>query len=150
MGGAMIDRFQGQYRFLSNFYPAIVTLGDDDYPTVEHAYQAAKSPYPRERRMIRLAATPGDAKRLGSRLLLRLGWEDLKLSIMEDLVRQKFTRHPHLRSLLLLTGHQELIEENSWGDRFWGVCRGEGENHMGKILMKVREEVRTAREEAVG
>lgn len=139
----MIDRFQGLHRFLSNFYPATVSLDGEEYPSVEHAYQAAKTLEAPVRRMIRRACTAGDAKRFGSAIVIRSGWNSLKLEIMERLVREKFTRHPSLRSLLLLTGQEELIEGNDWGDRFWGVCRGQGENHLGKILMKVREELRT-------
>jgi predicted NAD-dependent protein-ADP-ribosyltransferase YbiA (DUF1768 family) len=61
---------------------------------------------------------------------------------MGFLVRQKF-REPKLRELLAGTRNAELIEGNYWGDRFWGVYVGDGkgENHLGKILMQVREEV---------
>ena len=60
---------------------------------------------------------------------------------MRDLLRQKFAREP-LRSQLLATGEAKLIEGNHWGDTFWGVCRGQGENHLGMLLMKAREEIR--------
>lgn len=138
----MIDRFQGPNRFLSNFYPAAVTLEGTEYPTVEHAYQAAKTTDLSIRRMIRRAATPGDAKRLGKTLVIRPEWHKVRLEIMEQLVREKFTRHVELKRRLYLTGHEELIEGNMWGDCFWGVCGGKGENQLGKILMKVREELR--------
>lgn len=138
----MIDRFTGCYRFLSNFYPALVTLDGVTYSSVEHAYQAAKTLDPRQRTMILRAKTSSDAKRLGNRLSIRHDWYYLRLVVMEDLVRQKFTNHQHLRDVLLSTGEQELIERNTWGDRFWGICEGVGENHLGKILMKVRHELR--------
>ncbi len=137
-----IDRFRGEYRFLSNFWPAVVTLDGITYPTVEHAYQAAKILDPTSRGLFYSAATPGDAKRLGRQLTrLRGDWHQVRLAVMADLVRQKFT-HPDLRDRLLATGNRDLIEGNDWGDTFWGVCRGVGDNQLGRILMKVREELR--------
>jgi ribA/ribD-fused uncharacterized protein len=138
----MIDRFHGEYRFLSNFWPARVMLGGQEYPSVEHAYQAAKSHSPAEREAIRTTASPGEAKRMGQRLACRRAdWEEVKIEIMRDLVSQKFSGGP-LLDLLLDTGDQELIEGNDWGDTFWGVCRDRGENHLGKILVAIREERR--------
>lgn len=83
--------------------------------------------------------TAGQAKRRGYRVKLRDDWELVKLGIMEDLVRQKFNEKT-LGDMLLATGDAELVEGNDWGDKFWGVCDGEGQNMLGKILMKVRSE----------
>jgi ribA/ribD-fused uncharacterized protein len=73
---------------------------------------------------------------------MRPDWEQVKILIMTSLVRDKFTRHQDLKEQLLATGDAELIEGNWWGDTFWGVCKGKGENHLGKVLMKVREELK--------
>ena len=135
----MIDSFTGENRFLSNFWPAEVELDGMIFPTVEHAYVAAKTLDMEERRKIQAVATPGQVKRLGRKLVLRPDWEDVKLFVMEDLVRQKF-QHADLRQLLLATGDQELVEGNTWGDTFWGVCFDVGLNHLGLILMEVRDE----------
>jgi predicted NAD-dependent protein-ADP-ribosyltransferase YbiA (DUF1768 family) len=81
------------------------------------------------------------AKRYGKIVVMRPDWNDVRLAIMEDLVRQKFLTSS-MERLLLSTGDAELIEGNYWGDTFWGVCRGVGENHLGKILMKIREELK--------
>lgn len=142
-----IDRFDGEYRFLSNFWPATCWLRDGlgDYPSVEHAYQAAKTTDLEWRKRIRSAESPGEAKRLGRQLPLRADWEKIKLDVMFSLVWQKFAcglGNP-LPEKLLATGDAELIEGNWWGDTFWGVCRGKGENHLGKILMEVRRILRT-------
>jgi ribA/ribD-fused uncharacterized protein len=138
-----IDSFQGEYRFLSNFWPAVVDYEGISYPSVEHAYQSAKTLDRSERRRIAAIAEPGEAKRAGRALPnQRADWEQVKLRVMEDCVRYKFTRHADLREKLLATGTAELIEGNTWNDRFWGVCDGQGENHLGKILMKVRTELR--------
>jgi ribA/ribD-fused uncharacterized protein len=141
----MIDRFDGTFRFLSNFWPARVFLDGEEYPTIEHAYQAAKTLDLEERPLVRLAATPGRAKRLGQRLTLREDWEAVKLVVMLDLLRQKFARHS-LTVALLATGEMELVEGNAWGDTFWGVDTHKGgANHLGRLLMQVRAELRGAK-----
>lgn len=136
-----INSFMGGYRFLSNFWPAWVTLDGLKYQTVEHAYQAAKTVHADARERIRVCRSPGDAKRLGKSVAIRADWESIKLATMEDLVRQKFAGNQDLARQLLNTTGAELIEGNTWGDQFWGVCRGHGENHLGKILMRVRAEL---------
>lgn len=136
----MINEFKGEYRFLSNFYACDIELDGVIYPTVEHAYQAAKTLDPEYRKLFadrKLA--PGGAKRMGKQVPLRPDWDSIKLGIMESLVRQKFDTHLALQ--LIETGDQQLVESNWWGDTFWGVCEGVGENHLGKILMKVRKEL---------
>jgi ribA/ribD-fused uncharacterized protein len=133
-----ITSFSGPNRFLSNFWPAIVHLDGVDYPTVEHAYVAAKTLDTIKRAEVHRAATPGEAKRIGRKLQLRPDWDDVKVQVMADLLRQKFA-HPALRDMLLATGNAELIEGNTWGDRFWGQCPvGVGENHLGRLLMELR------------
>ena len=87
--------------------------------------------------------TCGQAKRLGSQIPLRHDWEQVKLDVMETILRDKFTRHSGLRVQLLDTGDRELVEQNTWGDRFWGVC-GVGENHLGRLLVKIRTGLRDA------
>jgi len=136
----VISSFRGAYSFLSNFFHAEVEMDGMSFPTVEHAYQAAKTVSPRQRAMIRECSNPGEAKRRGRVVTLRKGWNDERLQVMEDLVRQKFSRHAKLRRKLLATGDEEIEEGNWWGDKFWGVYKGEGENHLGKILMRVRYE----------
>jgi len=140
----MIKEFQGQYRFLSNFWLCTVPLDGETYPSVEHAFQAAKTKNDLERRRIRLAATPGEAKRLGRYIRLRGDWEESKIGLMDYLVMQKFHLHPELGKLLLQTGTEELQEGNYWGDKYWGVDlkTGVGENHLGKILMNVRKTIK--------
>lgn len=138
---ATIGRFTHEYRFLSNFWPAPVDLDGMTYPTVEHAYQAAKTLDPNEREWVRLAITPGDAKRRGRRVTVSADWESRKLQVMEDLLRQKFDpSRDQLYKMLLGTRGRGLVEGNDWGDTFWGVCRGEGQNHLGRLLMKIRDE----------
>lgn len=134
----MITSFTGEYAFLSNFYPCQVVWDGKIYPSVEHAYQAAKTLDPQEREIIRLAPTPGKARRLGRRVTMRPDWEPIKRSVMFLLVLRKF-QDPALGARLLATGDRVLVEGNDWGDTYWGQCPlGVGENHLGRILMLVR------------
>jgi N-glycosidase YbiA len=134
----IIDNFSKEYAFLSNFYPSEVEFDGVIYPTVEHAFQAAKTLNPTEREMVLLAKTPGQAKRVGRTVTLIDDWDDIKFSVMYDLVRQKFNNIVELKNKLIATGTEILVEGNTWGDTYWGICRGIGENKLGEILMRVR------------
>ena len=87
--------------------------------------------------------TPDNAKQYGRGLLLRPDWGSIKVTVMRALVQQKF-KEPRLRELLLKTGGAKLVEGNSWGDQFWGVCKDEGENWLGRILMDERARIQKA------
>ena len=138
----MINRFIGEYEFLSNFYPTPIYDNDGkEYPTVEHYFQAMKTFNLQKRELIRLAESPGKAKRIGRLVQLREDWEDRKLDIMEKALIQKF-QIPELREKLLATGDEELVEGNFWNDTYWGVCKENGENHLGKLFMNIREKIR--------
>jgi ribA/ribD-fused uncharacterized protein len=144
----MIDDFTGPYWFLSNFSPSAITYEALTYPTLEHAFQAAKVLDPELRQLVQAAETPDLAKRLGRGVPLRADWEQQKVAIMTQLVRLKFGNGSELAAALLATGNEELREGNTWGDRFWGAVYNhrtktwEGQNHLGRILMQVRQELR--------
>jgi len=140
-----IETFRGEYRWLSNFWPPTVLYDGIDYPTVEHAYQAAKFDKSlTHRENIRSLDSPGKAKRYASSHVADIlkNFDDCKVETMTLLQLQKFSL-PDLRARLLATGDCEIIEGNNWGDTFWGVCNGRGENHLGKIIMAVREKIRS-------
>ena len=136
----VIDRFMEDYRWLSNFHLVNIKYEGIVYPSSEHAYQAAKS-LDKDVRLSFLNLTCGQAKRLGGKIELRTDWEDIKYQVMLDILRIKFS-NPFLVVQLLDTGDAELIEGNTWGDVYWGVCKGVGQNNLGKILMIIREEIR--------
>ena len=138
-----IDSFRGKYYFLSNFFPAEVTYNGLTYQNNEAAFQAQKT-YSKEERIEFTTLEPRDAKRRGRRVRLRKDWEQVKDRIMEEIVRAKFSQNEELKEQLLATGDAQLVEGNRWNDRYWGVDirSGVGENHLGKILMKVRSELR--------
>lgn len=139
-----ITSFTGDYRWLSNFWPSPVKLDDIEYKTVEHAYQAAKFLDPVRRSLIQAVATPKEAKKLGKLkkgTVLRSDWDNVRVSVMRDLLKQKFTEGSELGQKLLDTKNKELVEGNWWGDTFWGKCNGIGENWLGTLLMEIRKEL---------
>lgn len=135
-----IDRFDGKYRFLSNFADCRVVYGRVDYKNAEAAFQAQKTLDMDERERI-AEMDPGQAKRAGRRVSLRHDWEDVKRAEMARIVAAKFRQDGDLARLLLETGSAELVEGNTWNDTFWGVCRGKGQNWLGRILMALRQEM---------
>ncbi len=146
----IIEGFKGKHRFLSNFWPATTPMPGPGgliyhWKTAEHAYQMEKflgSSHEKEAfGLLMLSASPAAAKKAGRVYLPREDWESSKLGDMERVVRSKFKNNPDLAELLKSTGRDILIETNWWNDTFWGVCRGRGKNHLGKILMKIRSEL---------
>jgi ribA/ribD-fused uncharacterized protein len=135
-----IDSFSGQYRFLSNFWAAPTTVIGIEYMSSEAAYQACKTTDLEVRQQFTKLA-PNEAKKLGQQIQLRLDWTLVtKIECMELVLRAKFGRNPFLLDKLVATGNAQLIEGNTWGDTFWGVCRGRGTNYLGKLLMEIRKE----------
>jgi ribA/ribD-fused uncharacterized protein len=132
-----IKGFDGDYRFLSNFSMAGVYFDGLWYPSTENAYQSAKTFDERERKRFR-NMTPGQSKKEGRKLEIRADWDKVKIDVMSSIVFDKFYRNKELRQKLMDTGDKYLEETNDWGDKFWGVCDGEGQNELGKILMNIR------------
>lgn len=137
-----IAAFNGEFRWLSNFWPVSITCTDGiTYPSSEHAYMASKTLDMSIRREVATLKTPGDAKRFGRKIKLRADWEEVKRNEMLSVLRLKF-RDPSLRIKLINTGDAQLIEGNTWGDTYWGVCNGQGQNVLGQLLMLVRSELK--------
>lgn len=144
-----VTRFRGVNKFLSNFYEAAFEFEGVTYHTVEHAYQERKTADPERKALIRGARTAMEAARLGraKETVLRPDWfePDTKRDVMEPLVFAKFRQNPELSERLAQTGGAFLMEGNYWHDNYFGACScrkcheaGEGQNHLGRILMKVR------------
>lgn len=134
----MINKFKNIYGFLSNFHPSPIVYKGHEYPTVEHAYQAAKTLDHEEQEKIRYTTSVVDVKHLGRKVTVRSDWDEVKVPIMRDLLTRKFAVGSPLAALLISTNNEELQEGNWWGDTFWGVCKGKGENWLGKLLMERR------------
>ena len=148
----MIDKFEGRWRFLSNFHPCKIEHQGIIYPSVEHFYVAMKCNNEQNldgrhwtigdfREMISKTANPGLVKKIGQKIQVRKDWDNKRLEFMNWAVSEKF-KDNDLRELLLSTGDMMLIEGNVWKDSYWGVFNGKGENKLGKILMKIRSEIR--------
>lgn len=140
-----IMRFDGsEYRWLSNFWPIPIAI--DIYGklyrfrSVEHAFQAQKAVLESDIVRIQEAVTAAKAKELGRQVRKRDDWEAIRLPAMEKPLRKKF-EWPSLARRLMDTYPRPLIEGNTWGDTYWGVCNGVGENNLGKLLMKIRAEL---------
>lgn len=131
--------------FMSNYYEREITIDGLVYPSCEHYYQSMKY-HPNEKVMerVRKAETPGKAKALGrsSKYLLREDWETVKFDVMKKALLAKFSQHEDLKRLLLKTGDAELVE-NAPKDYIWGCgTDGSGANHLGRLLMDVRADIR--------
>jgi hypothetical protein len=134
-----ILKFEGEYRFLSNFWETPISYMGFEFGSVEAAYQAAKAVDPIIARSF-TSLNPAQAKQKGRTVIIRADWNEVRLAVMEELVRIKF-QDQDLKTKLLATGNALLVEGNWWKDQFWGIYGGIGENHLGKILMKVRQEL---------
>jgi len=141
-----IDSFRGDFAFLSNFYYCPVELDGIIYPTVENAYQAAKTHDPIKRKAFE-NITPSEAKHLGLELDILPNWDKIRRSIMEKLLKQKFNVEK-FKQKLLATDNAKLVEGNWWHDNYWGICKCDkckiayvnkkDKNQLGLLLMEIR------------
>lgn len=135
----MITAFRGEYAWLSNFYESPVVVYGWKFRNAEAAFQAGKCRKVSD--MLKFADLSGiEAKRIGKRIELIEDWNELRLHHMLAVLRAKFAQNPELNAKLVATGNEQIVEGNTWGDTFWGVCNGKGENHLGKLLMWIRDE----------
>lgn len=135
----IITEFRGDTRWLSNFAPCEVVFCGDTYPSTENAYQAAKTLIEDERKFF-TECNAYQAKEAGKEVTMRDDWDNVKLKVMLNLNRQKYSQEP-FRTKLLSTGKAEIQEGNDWGDTYWGICEGVGANNLGKIIMQIRSEL---------
>lgn len=139
-----IDSFEGEYSFLSNFYPCTVVIDGQMYASSEHYYQAMKFADESTRRLVQYAPTPGQAKRVARGFLARADWDDVRVDVMRRALESKFRDGTSIASKLLNTGGSMLLEGNNWHDNFWGNCSCPacheiyGRNMLGKLLMERR------------
>jgi ribA/ribD-fused uncharacterized protein len=137
---SVVNRFSGEYAFLSNFYPSPVVFMGKEYASVEHGFQAHKMTTPKDHERVRLATTSGNAKRIARAYPMREDWDLIREDVMLYFLKLKF-QIPDLRAALIKTGDAQLIEGNTWGDTYWGICKGEGLNRLGILLMQIRSEI---------
>ena len=137
-----ITEFKGEYLFLSNFYLSEVEYNGLFFQNAEAAFQSSKIKSKNIRKKFS-KMNPIQAKLVGEKIEATTeNWEELKFDIMEKICYNKFTSNKVLKNKLLETKDKELINNNTRGDTIWGISNGVGENHLGKILMKIREELK--------
>ena len=144
-----------EHRWLSNMTYVDILYDGVIYPSTENFYQAMK--YSKDhfiqlegwkfsisvRSHIAYNLKPNESKKYSKENpLTNHKFEQKKLEIMESAQRQKYSKEP-FKSKLIATGDALLEEGNWWGDKFWGVDikTRDGENHLGKIIMKIRDEL---------
>lgn len=140
----MIHRFEKEYSWLSNFTPCAIVLNGITYPSVEHAYMSAKSDDVRwYLKCTDASIRPGEIKKLSKHILVVKNWDAIKVEVMRECLKQKFSQEP-FRTMLLETGDTYIQEGNFWGDTFWGVDLNSkmGENRLGKLIMEIREHLK--------
>ena len=143
----MINIFDGEYAFLSNFYECDVTYNGLTYKNSEAAFHAQKTLNEEERKQF-ITLDTSASKKLGRKITLRNDWESVKTRIMYEICYAKFSQNEDLKAKLLATGDEYLEEGTYWHDNTWGNCYCEkckdihGENRLGAILMEIREELR--------
>ena len=140
-----ILEFQNEHRWLSNFAPVKVMFNGLIFPSVEHAYVAAKFDDINLQKEVQKLPNAGDAKRFGrkNKDAVAKDFDEVKVTIMKKLLMQKYNQAPY-RAKLIATGDCLIQEGNYWNDAFWGVCKGKGENNLGKIIMAIRADLKVA------
>lgn len=130
-------------RWLSNMAYVDIYYKGICYPSTENFYQAMR--YSEVSKRVYIASLkPHEAKRYSKNNQMTSPiFEDKKLDIMLHAQRKKYSQEP-FKSKLLATGDCHIEEGNWWGDKFWGVDikTREGNNNLGKIIMRVRDELR--------
>ena len=130
--------FRNEYWFLSNFYPCKIEYKGKTYYSAEIMFQCCKCTNEKDREFIRSSFTSSEGKWRGRQVRIRKDWNDVKVSAMYAVLDLKFSQNAYLlNKLRQITG--EIVEDNTWGDTFWGKCNGMGQNQLGKLLMKIRD-----------
>ena len=154
----MITQFKGQYEFLDPAYYCLAEYDGELYNSAEAAFLAAQFDSAYFRSMFRNPVLPmWRARQLAKKLKQRHDWTPaLSLKVMRQITLDKFRRSPNLRSLLLATRDELIVAENNWHEQFWGCCTCNtqpgkygrrfscsvpGRNHLGEILMSVRDQL---------
>lgn len=128
--------------FLNNFYRSRMFIYGRWWNWVEAPYQAMKTIVPEERDQIWAATTPRESRNLGQKVTMHDSWNDIKVEVMYQCCLAKFTQNEDLLDRLMDTGEEELIEDSPI-DSFWGCgADGKGQNNLGKVLMRVRKDLR--------
>lgn len=144
-----IGSFSGDLEFLSNMYKIPIYFNESKYdnfqpdfkvyPSSENLYQALKCKYIKDRELFQ-NVDPHKSKRIGKTIEIRYGWDNVRLEAMQLAIDLKF-KNIELAEKLINLPDDKIIEFNNWGDRFFGICNGEGLDHLGKILRAKKQQI---------
>jgi ribA/ribD-fused uncharacterized protein len=144
----VINNFRGYHAWLSNMYNCDIEFMNHKFKSVENAYMFAKNPNNEEWLNKCLSMSPGDVKKASKLISIREDWDSVKLSIMYELLKQKFTQEP-FRTNLIETRNENIVEGNRWNDTFWGVdiknTPNVGENWLGRLIMDIRTKIKNGK-----
>lgn len=141
---SIIKEFKGEYSWLSNFTNCKINYQGKEYPSVEHAYMSAKCDAEEWKTICQDASIHASIIKKESRNIpLVSNWENIKLEVMYECLKEKYSQEP-FKTKLLKTGEATIIEGNWWGDMYWGVClkTQAGENKLGLLIMLIRNQLR--------
>lgn len=129
-------------------YNCDIEFMNHKFKSVENAYMFAKNPNNEEWLNKCLSMSPGDVKKASKLISIREDWDSVKLSIMYELLKQKFTQEP-FRTNLIETRNENIVEGNRWNDTFWGVdiknTPNVGENWLGRLIMDIRTKIKNGK-----
>lgn len=131
-----------EHRWLSNYEVCKIDMGDFVYRSSEAAYMAEKTDDLKQKAHLASLSKPHEAKKYGQIVTIKPDWDKTRIGAMANVLIAKFEQNSYLAKKLLETGDKYLEETNWWNDTFWGVCRGVGENNLGKLLMMIRQMLR--------
>lgn len=127
---------------LRNDFPAQILFAGESYASVLHGYWALSAADATDRSRIRDAASGREAHDLGGRAMHWSDWPNVRLAVMAELLRAKFTQHPELAQVLVSTGDARISYTGFSDSPFWrDVSDGRGRNWMGRLLELTRSEL---------
>ncbi len=131
-----------EFYVFDNFSSFQVEYGGQLWPTSEHAYQAArfKLSAPDIYQEILEARSAHDAQRIAAENITKSDpeWENIKISVMKNILISKVKQHPYVLKKLLESGDRVIIED-SWRDSEWGWGENkDGRNLLGNLWMEIR------------
>ena len=146
VSGNYASFYEREYYVFSNFSSFQVFWRGRLWPTVEHAYQASRfygvSDELYERCFYARSAHEAYRIMQDNRDKERPDWMNEKRDVMYEICREKLRQNPYVAQQLAKTGAMVIVEDSPtdsfWG---WGPDR-QGHNELGKIWMKLREELR--------
>ena len=141
----VIGFYPREFYCLDNFSSFKVEWDGYLYASLEEAYQTAKflKSAPEIAEEIKKSHSAHEAQKIAfaNKDKVRSDWQEVKLTIMEELLRKKLQQIPYVKQKLLQT-KDYIIVEDSPKDNFWGWGKDRtGENHLGKLWMKLRDEL---------